>query len=81
LWICSRKACSSAGFCAADRAGKTPAAQARRTLLPSPSGRTDEGEPKTARGRRSVALDGGTVRALRDWRKRQLEERLAWEPA
>jgi integrase len=37
--------------------------------------------PKTDRGRRSVALDPGTVRVLRDWRRRQLEERLAWGPA
>jgi len=37
--------------------------------------------PKTDHGRRSVALDAGTVRVLRAWRKRQLEERLAWGPA
>jgi integrase len=37
--------------------------------------------PKTDHGRRSVALDAGTVRVLREWRKRQLEERLAWGPA
>lgn len=34
-------------------------------------------EPKTARSRRSIALDERTVRALRDHRKRQLEERMA----
>lgn len=33
--------------------------------------------PKTARGRRSVAIDTETVRVLREHRKRQLEERLA----
>lgn len=33
--------------------------------------------PKTARGRRSVALDAETVRVLREHRRRQLEERLA----
>ena len=38
------------------------------------------GEPKTARGRRSLALDGVTVRALRVHRKQQAEERLAWGP-
>lgn len=37
--------------------------------------------PKTDHGRRSVALDSGTVRVLREWRRRQLEERLAWGPA
>jgi integrase len=36
--------------------------------------------PKTDHGRRSVALDAGTVRVLREWRKHQLEERLAWGP-
>ena len=34
-------------------------------------------EPKTAKGRRSVALDSETVAQLRNHRKRQLEERLA----
>jgi integrase len=40
-------------------------------------------EPKTAKGRRSLALDPATVAALREHRRRQLEERLAvgsrWE--
>jgi len=35
------------------------------------------GTPKTAKGRRSVALDGFTVAALRAHRVRQLEERFA----
>jgi integrase len=35
------------------------------------------GEPKTAKGRRSIVLDGMTVAALRSHRVRQLEERLA----
>jgi integrase len=34
------------------------------------------GAPKTARGRRTVALDPGTVTALREHRHRQLAERL-----
>jgi integrase len=38
------------------------------------------GTPKTAKGRRSIALDAVTVQALRDWRKLQLEERLAFGP-
>ena len=38
-------------------------------------------EPKTPRSRRVVALDAGSVAALRAHRKRQLEERLAWGPA
>jgi integrase len=37
-------------------------------------------EPKTAKGRRSIALDPATVAALRDHRRRQLEERLAVGP-
>lgn len=37
--------------------------------------------PKSERGRRNVALDAGTVAALREHRKRQLEESLAFGPA
>lgn len=40
-------------------------------------------EPKTARSRRSVDLDHGTVATLHEWRRHQLEERLragaAWQ--
>jgi integrase len=38
------------------------------------------GEPKTARGRRTIALDPATVAALRQHRKRQAEERLLAGP-
>jgi integrase len=38
-------------------------------------------EPKTKRGRRSVALDAETIDALREHREHQLDERLAWGPA
>ena len=38
------------------------------------------GEPKTAHGRRPIALDKGTVAALRDHRRRMLEERLLIGP-
>jgi integrase len=38
-------------------------------------------DPKTKRGRRSVALDADTVDVLREHRDRQLDERLAWGPA
>jgi integrase len=38
-------------------------------------------EPKTAKGRRSVALDPATVAGLKAWRKNQAAERLAWGPA
>ena len=38
-------------------------------------------EPKTARGRRSLALDAATVKVLRAHRARQSEERLAWGAA
>jgi integrase len=37
-------------------------------------------EPKTAKGRRSLALDRATVAALRQHRARQAEERLAVGP-
>jgi integrase len=51
-----------------------------RALVPA-KGEPELAEPKTARGKRSVALDPGTVAALREHRKRQLEERLGWGPA
>lgn len=38
-------------------------------------------EPKTARSRRSLALDSATMEALREHRKHQLAERLAWGSA
>jgi integrase len=44
-------------------------------------GKRQLSQPKTDRSRRSVALDPATVTALREHRKRQLEERLAWGPA
>lgn len=37
--------------------------------------------PKTDKGRRTIALDPGTVAVLRRHRAAQLEERLAWGPA
>ena len=37
-------------------------------------------EPKTAKGRRSLALDPATLAALREHRRRQLEDRLAVGP-
>jgi integrase len=46
-------------------------------------GRPHVKEPKTARSRRSVDLDARTVASLKDWRRRQLEDRLrageAWQ--
>lgn len=39
------------------------------------------GEPKTARGRRPIALDSGTVAVLREHRRRSLEERMLVGPA
>lgn len=38
----------------------------------------EEGDPKTAASDGVVALDTGTVSVLREHRKRQLEEKLAW---
>ncbi len=54
----------------------------RRTLITTDVERKGEpgyawGTPKTAKGRRDVALDPATVAALRAHRARQLEERLA----
>lgn len=34
--------------------------------------------PKTEAGWRDITLDAGVVKALRAWRKRQMQERLAW---
>ena len=39
------------------------------------------GEPKTARGKRNIALDRVTIGALRTWRAAQAQERLAFGPA
>jgi integrase len=50
-----------------------------QTILPI-ADRPTVGEPKTARGRRSVALDRGTVEALQLHRKDQLEQRLLVGP-
>jgi integrase len=52
----------------------------RQSVVPV-NGRLIYAEPKTPRGRRSVALDVTTARALREHRKRQAEERLAVGPA
>lgn len=54
----------------------------RRTLITTDVQRKGEpgmawGTPKTAKGRRTVALDADTVARLRTHRARQLEERLA----
>ena len=40
-------------------------------------GRAVESEPKTARGRRRIALDAQTVDALKRWRRQQSAEQLA----
>jgi integrase len=40
-----------------------------------------EDEPKSEAGERTVALDAGTVTALRAHRRAQLTERMAWGPA
>jgi integrase len=52
----------------------------RQTILPI-GHRPTVGEPKTARGRRSVALDQHTMEGLRVYRKGQLEQRLLVGPA
>jgi len=59
-------------------------AQVRQTRVVT-EGKVVVSEPKTARGRRSVALDSTTVAALKEHRRRQLEDRLAagsaWQDA
>ncbi|MGH3783028.1 MAG: tyrosine-type recombinase/integrase [Pseudonocardiaceae bacterium] len=40
-----------------------------------------EDDPKSEAGERTIALDAGTVTALRMYRRAQLTERLAWGPA
>ncbi len=54
--------------------------QVRQTLIVV-NNRVQVSQPKTARSRRSIALDSGTVAALRSHRARQLEEHMAWGPA
>ena len=44
------------------------------------SGKVMIGEPKTAHGRRPIALDKGTVGVMRDHRRRMLEERMLVGP-
>jgi integrase len=39
------------------------------------------GEPKTARGKRNLAIDRVTIGALRSWRARQAQERIAFGQA
>jgi integrase len=46
--------------------------------LTSAGGKLTFAEPKTARSRRSLAVDSDTLGELRTHRRRQLEERVAW---
>jgi integrase len=48
----------------------------RRAAVPA-GGEVTTGAPKSERARRTIALDAATAAALRDHRRRQLEERLA----
>lgn len=52
-----------------------------RHVLTVAEGRVIVTEPKTAKGRRTIALDSSTVAALRRHRVRQLEERVAADVA
>ena len=52
----------------------------RRTISRGETGRLVEGEPKTACGRRRIALPASGVESLRRHRVRQLEHRLAVGP-
>jgi integrase len=53
----------------------------RRTMSRGASSRLESGEPKTASGRRRIALPASVVESLRRHRVRQLEYRLAVGPA
>jgi integrase len=48
-----------------------------RQTMTMVDGRPQVGTPKSTAGARSVALDASTVAALRAWKRRQAEERLA----
>lgn len=48
------------------------------TVIRGPEGIVRRRDTKTRTSRRHVALDGQTVAKLKDHRKRQLEDRLAW---
>ena len=65
-------------WAALDLDGGQLSVRAERVIV---AGVIHESEPKSARGLRTVALDAGTVAALRAHRKRQLEERMGWGPA
>lgn len=52
-----------------------------RQSLNSAAGKLEFLPPKTAKSKRSLALDPATVAALRSHRRAQFEERLAWGPA
>lgn len=49
-----------------------------RNRVKGRGGRVTEDRPKTPRGRRTIDLDPQTIETLRDHRKAQLEERLAY---
>jgi integrase len=53
----------------------------RLAIVQTIVGKRQLSQPKSDRGRRSVELDPATVTALREHRKRQLEERMALAPA
>lgn len=47
----------------------------------SVGGRVVESEAKTRAGRRTIPLDAGLIAVLKAHRRRQLEDRLAWDDA
>ena len=52
----------------------------RRALIPI-KGEVVVSEPKTAKGRRVIALDPATVEVLKAQAQRQLDEQREWEEA
>ena len=52
-------------------------AQIERSFVLGPDHKVRYTSPKTARGRRTIDLDGATVKALKSHRKQQAQERLA----
>jgi integrase len=57
-----------------------PVVRVRQSLKKGPGGRLVFGEPKTSRSRRTIPLPKVCVAALREHRRRQLEERLRSGP-
>ena len=82
--ISSRTAGSAVARCARSSGRTSTSMPARSSCAASwcsSAGTVIESAPKSDAGRRTIALDAGTVTALRAHRRAQVAERLAWGPA